>query len=138
MRLNRWVVPLALGALILVSPVPAGLTPGAWHYLALFVFVIAALSTEPMPGAAIGVLGVGLGAGLGLVKSTPTESMRWALSEFGNEVVWLIFSATTFALGYEVTGLGRRIALTLVARLGSRTIGLGYAVALADLVLAPF
>jgi L-tartrate/succinate antiporter len=64
--------------------------------------------------------------------------MRWALSGFNNDVVWLIFSATTFALGYEVTGLGRRTALLLVKTLGKRTLGLGYAIALADLVLAPF
>jgi L-tartrate/succinate antiporter len=43
-----------------------------------------------------------------------------------------------FGLGYEKTGLGRRIALGLVRGLGGRTLGLGYAVALADLVLAPF
>ena len=138
MRLSRWLVPLGLGGLVLLLPVPAGLEPAAWRYLALFVFVIAGLVTEPLPGAAVGVLGVTLGAALGLVKPTPAESMRWALSGFGNDVVWLIFSATTFALGYEVTGLGRRIALTLVAKLGSKTIGLGYAIALADLVLAPF
>jgi len=42
------------------------------------------------------------------------------------------------ALGYQKTGLGRRIALSLVKALGGRTLGLGYAVALSDLVLAPF
>jgi L-tartrate/succinate antiporter len=118
--------------------VPAGLEPGAWRFVALFVFVIAALVTEPLPGAAVGVLGVSVGAALNLVESTPAASVRWALSGFSNEVVWLIFSATTFALGYEASGLGRRIALTLVSTLGKRTIGLGYAVALSDLVLAPF
>jgi L-tartrate/succinate antiporter len=41
-------------------------------------------------------------------------------------------------MGYEKTGLGRRIALVLVQRLGGRTLGLGYAIALADVVLAPF
>jgi L-tartrate/succinate antiporter len=43
-----------------------------------------------------------------------------------------------FALGYEKTGLGKRIALLLVKLLGKRTLGLGYAVTLADLILAPF
>jgi len=52
--------------------------------------------------------------------------------------VWLIFAATVFAIGYEATGLGRRIALLLVKWLGQRTLGLSYAVAVADLVLAPF
>jgi L-tartrate/succinate antiporter len=42
-----------------------------------------------------------------------------------------------FALGYEATGLGRRIALLLVNSLGRRTLGLGYATALSDLCLAP-
>ncbi len=41
-------------------------------------------------------------------------------------------------MGYEKTGLGRRIALVLVKRLGGRTLGLGYAIALSDLILAPF
>jgi L-tartrate/succinate antiporter len=52
-------------------------------------------------------------------------------------MVWLIFVAFMLALGYEKTGLGRRVALNLVKWLGKRTLGLGYVVALADLVLRP-
>jgi len=52
--------------------------------------------------------------------------------------VWLIFAAFMFALGYEKTGLGRRIALALVKLMGKRTLTLGYAVTFADLLLAPF
>jgi len=51
--------------------------------------------------------------------------------------VWLIFGAFVFSIGYGKTGLGRRIALLLVRKLGGRTLGLGYAIALADLALAP-
>ena len=86
--------------------------------LRIFVFVIVGLVTEPLPGPAMGLLGISVGAGLVLVGKTPAESMRWALSGFNNDVVWLIFAATTFALGYEITGLGRRIALLLVKGLG--------------------
>jgi L-tartrate/succinate antiporter len=43
-----------------------------------------------------------------------------------------------FALGYEKTGLGRRIALLLVKAMGRKTLTLGYAVTIADLLLAPF
>jgi L-tartrate/succinate antiporter len=43
-----------------------------------------------------------------------------------------------FAVGYVKTGLGKRIALWLIKRLGKRTLGLGYAIALSDLVLSPF
>jgi L-tartrate/succinate antiporter len=52
--------------------------------------------------------------------------------------VWLIFGAFMFALGYEKTGLGRRIALMLVKAMGGRTLTLGYAVMIADALLAPF
>jgi L-tartrate/succinate antiporter len=42
-----------------------------------------------------------------------------------------------FSVGYRKSGLGRRIALVLVRSLGRSTLGLGYAVAISDLVLAP-
>lgn len=127
-----------LGLVILLIPVPAGLKPKAWYYFALFMAVIAGLILEPMPAAAIGVVGVTAAAALGLVAETASDSIKWALSGFSNTTVWLIFVAYMFALGYERTGLGRRIALGLVKRLGRKTLGLGYAVTLADLVLSPF
>ena len=137
-RLLRWLVPIGLGVIILLIPRPAGLTPAAWHYFALFATVISGLITEPIPGPALGFMGVSVGAALIMVGKTPAESMRWALSGFSNDTVWLIFAATMFAAGYEATGLGRRIALLLVKALGRKTLGLGYAIAIADLVLAPF
>lgn len=68
----------------------------------------------------------------------PSDEIKWLLSGFSDSTVWLIFVAFMFALGYEKTGLGRRISLLLIKKLGKRTLGLGYAVALADLALAPF
>jgi L-tartrate/succinate antiporter len=136
-RVVKWLAPLGLGAAIWLIPVPPGLTPTAWHYAALFAFVVAGLVTEPLPAPAIGIIGLSTAAAFRLVGSTPAESLRWALSGFSNDVVWLVFSATTFAIGYEATGLGRRLALLLVRALGRNTLGLGYAIACADLVLAP-
>ena len=136
-QLRKWLAPLVCGFVLLLIPVPAGLAPNAWHYFALFVAVVVALITEPMPGAAIGFIGVAAASSLMLVGDTPAEAMRWALSGFSNDTVWLIFAANMFALGYESTGLGRRIALLFVRTLGGRTLGLGYAIALTDLVLAP-
>src|SRR5688572_8526804 len=134
----RVVVPLLLGGAIALVPTPAGLTPAAWHYFALFVTVITLIITEPIPAAAIGMAGVTAAAVLGLVHDTPRESAEWALSGFGDRIVWLIFAAFMFTVGYAQTGLGRRIALHLVRLLGQRTLGLGYAVMLADLAFAPF
>jgi L-tartrate/succinate antiporter len=51
--------------------------------------------------------------------------------------VWLVFGAFMFALGYEKTGLGHRIALVMVKALGGNTLSLGYATTLTDAILAP-
>jgi L-tartrate/succinate antiporter len=65
-------------------------------------------------------------------------SLNWTLSGFVDSTVWLIFVAYMFAMGYEKTGLGRRIALLLMKALGGKALGLGFATACADLMLAPF
>ena len=59
------------------------------------------------------------------------------LAGFSESTVWLIVGAFVFSIGYRKSGLGRRLALMLVRGLGRHTIGLGYAVAFSDLVLAP-
>ena len=134
----RVAVPALAGTLLALTPVPDGLAPNAWYYFALFVTVILAIITEPIPAAALGLAGVSAAAILGLVRDTPAAGAQWALSGFGNTIVWLIFAAFMFTVGYAQTGLGRRVALHLVRALGHRTLGLGYAVALADLAFAPF
>ena len=137
---NYWkaLVPIAVGAALLLLPIPEGLKPNAWYYFALFVAVIIALILEPIPAAAVGLIGVTAATVSPWVAAKPADAIKWALSGFQDGTVWLIFVAFMFALGYEKTGLGRRLALNLVKWLGKRTLGLGYAVALADLVLAPF
>lgn len=134
---RRALLPLALGAAIAAIPSPAGLSPNAWYFFALFVAVVAARITEPIPSPVVGLLGVTVAALLRLVAPDPAGSIRWALTGFSDSTVWLMFVVLMFALGYQKTGLGHRIALTLVERLGGRTLGLGYAVAFADLALAP-
>src|SRR5215468_1044199 len=137
---NYWkaLLPILAGLALLFVPIPEGLKPNAWYYFALFVAVIIALILEPIPAAAVGMIGVTAATVSLLVVPKPADAIKWALSGFQDGTVWLIFVAFMFALGYEKSGLGRRMALNLVRWLGKRTLGLGYAVALADLVLAPF
>ncbi len=136
--LARALPPLAAGTLIALIPVPQGLTANAWRYFALFAAVITGIITEPISPAVLGLAGVALAAVLGLVRASPADATNWALSGFANSTVWLIFAAYMFAMGYSETGLGKRIALHLIRAMGTRTLGLGYAVTLADLVIAPF
>jgi L-tartrate/succinate antiporter len=149
-RLAKMLAPLALTAALALLPAPDGLAPHAWYFAAIFAGVVLALVLEPIPGALIGLIGVTVVAILApWALYSPAQLARagfnpsgaalsWALSGFANGTVWLIFAAFMFALGYEKSGLGRRISLLLVRALGRRTLTLGYAIALADLVLAPF
>jgi L-tartrate/succinate antiporter len=134
----RAALPIAVGAAISLAPVPHGLALNAWYYFALFAAVMVGIITEPIPAAALGLIGVVVAAALGLVRTSSAQATLWALSGFANSTVWLIFAAFIFSLGYAKTGLGKRIALMLIRALGKRTLGLGYAAALADFSLAPF
>jgi L-tartrate/succinate antiporter len=137
-NLGRALLPIVIGVGIALLPVPHNLQPNAWYYFALFIGVIVGLMLEPIPSAAIGLIGVALAGISGLVEPKPGLAIRWVLGGFSNTTVWIIFAALMFSLGYEKTGLGRRVALTLVKFLGGKTLGLGYAIALTDLVIAPF
>ncbi len=130
--------PLLVWLAIVVMPRPAGLSRQGWSYLGLFAGVIVALVLEPLPPAAVGMIGVTLAMIVGDVAAKPADAIKWGLSGFSDGTVWLIFGALTLSTGYEKTGLGRRIALSLVKVMGRSTLGLGYAVMLADLAIAPF
>jgi L-tartrate/succinate antiporter len=144
------VAPIIVALVIGLIPPPDGLAPHAWYYFAIFAGVIVGLMLEPLPGGAVGLIGVTVVAVLSpFVLFAPAElakpgfksfnaALTWALSGFSNTTVWLIFGAFMFALGYEKTGLGKRIALLLVKKMGKRTLTLGYAVVIADTLLAPF
>src|SRR5262245_9820571 len=144
------IAPIAIAIIIALIPAPAGLPQHAWYFFAIFVGVIVGLMFEPLPGGAIGLIGVTVVAVLSewvyfspdqLAKpgfSAARASLSWALSGFSNTTVWLIFGAFMFALGYDKTGLGRRIALLLVKAMGRKTLTLGYAVTIVDTLLAPF
>jgi len=134
----RCAAPLVVWPAIALIPHPTGLSANAWQYLALFVAVIVALILEPIPPAAVGLVGITLSTALGYVAAKPADAIKWGLSGFSDGTVWLIFGALIFSTGYEKTGLGRRIALSLVSVMGRSTLGLGYAVMLADLLIAPF
>ena len=144
----RVAAPLAVIAIIAVLPPPTGLAQHAWYFFAIFCGVVAALVLEPLPNTAVGLIGITVVASLApWVLLSPAElanpsvnkvsvAANWALSGFSSTTVWLIGGAFMFAMGYEKTGLGRRIALTLVSKLGRRSLSLAYANAFAEALLA--
>ena len=133
----KTVAPLGVWLALYLIPVPAGLNANQWHYFAVFAAVITGLILESMPVGAVGLIGLTVAGVSGYVESDPNKALRWMLGGFSESTVWLIVGAFVFSIGYRKSGLGRRLALMLVRSLGRRTIGLGYAVAFSDLVLAP-
>ena len=145
----RAILPIAVTVFLALAPAPTGLGQHAWYYFAVFAGVIVALLTEPLPGGAVGLIGVVvitvfapsvLYAPEELAKpgfNPANAALTWALAGFSNATVWLIFAAFIFALAYDKAGLGKRIALTLVKLMGRNTLMLGYAIIAADTVLAP-
>ncbi|KAI8974445.1 Sodium/sulfate symporter [Pilobolus umbonatus] len=66
------------------------------------------------------------------------EAFERSLEGFSSTVVWLIFAAFHLGKAVEVTELGKRISLILIKSFGSKVLGLGYAILISELVLAPF
>jgi L-tartrate/succinate antiporter len=149
-RAWKAIAPIAVAVVLALLPVPTGLPHHAWYFFSIFVGVIVGLVLEPLPGAAIALTGITVVAILTPFVlfspqqlsqpgfRPPSAALTWALSGYSNPTVWLIFGAFILALGYERTGLGERIALLLVKRMGKNTLLLGYGVTLADTILAPF
>ena len=126
----RWFVPVAAGTVIWFLP-HAGFDPKSWGLLCLFGAAVTALITRPLPNGA--VLLIALTTGTVATLFTVQE----ALSGFANTTVWLIVAAFLFARGFVLTRLGERIAYGIVRRIGGSPLRLGYAIVLADLVMAP-
>jgi DASS family divalent anion:Na+ symporter len=132
--LYRWVkcaFPFALAIAIWFTPVPAGLTPQAWHLFAVFVSAIAAVIVGAFPLLTSTILAVST------VVLTGTVSPAKAFAGFANASVLLVVVAFLVAQAVVKSGLGRRISLLMVSRFGGSALGLAYSIVLTDVAIAP-
>ena len=102
----------------------------AWHVFAVFIAVILSFILRPFP------MGMMVLIGLIVLVMTKTLSMTEALTGFADSTVWLVIAAFLLAGAMIETGLGKRIALNLVIKLGKTTRGLAYAICGSEFVLA--
>ena len=123
--------PVILTLALWFVPAPEGVEPAAMHLLAIFVATIVGLILKPLPMGAVAFIGICATAATGTLGITD------ALSGFANRVIWLIVLAFFISRGFIKTGLGERIAYVFMAKLGKKTLGLGYGLIATDLVLAP-
>ena len=131
-------ISVALGLLIwFVVPVPHGVTENAWHLLALFVATIAAIIGKALPIGAISIIAIALVAITGVTNDKPAGAIGDALSSFSNSLIWLIGISIMISRGIIKTGLGARIGYYFISVWGKKTVGIGYALTLSELILAP-
>jgi DASS family divalent anion:Na+ symporter len=121
-----------VGLLAFAAPAPPGVTTRSWGLQAVFLATIAGLVAHPMPGGAVVFLAV---TALALAGILPVKD---ALAGYADPVVWLVLAAFFMSRAMLKTGLGRRIAFLFIRAIGQRSLGLGYALAGTDFVLASF
>lgn len=112
-------------------PMPDGLDAKGWSLLIVFLAALACLALQSAPMSVIFIGALAIGAGTGTITAAQ------ALAGYSNNVLWLILIAFMFARAFVKTGLGRRIALMMIERLGTNSLRLGYCLSLTDLILAP-
>jgi divalent anion:Na+ symporter, DASS family len=126
----RWLAPLIAAGAAWIAP-HGGFGARPWGLLCLYAAAVAALITRPLASGAVVLIAATVGTLLGLF------SVQDALSGYANVTVWLIVAAFLFSCALVKTRLGERIAYNIVLRIGSSPLRLGYAIVLADLVMAP-
>jgi DASS family divalent anion:Na+ symporter len=127
----RWAVVLVPGALLYWLPLP-GLNTAQAHVLGVFVATIIALVAQPVRMAVSVILAMTLLAVAGVLPPARV------LSGYSNVTVWMVFAAFLFSRAVTQTGLGARVGYRFIERFGHTPLQLGYSMAAADLVLAPF
>jgi DASS family divalent anion:Na+ symporter len=129
--LLRRALPFALAIAIWFAPVPAGLTPPAWHLFAIFIGAIASVLVGAFPLLTSTMLAVAA------VVLSGTLSPVQAFAGFANASVLLVVIAFLVAQAIVKSGLGRRISLFMVGRFGRSPLGIAYSIVLTDALIAP-
>src|SRR5687768_4089476 len=110
-------------------PPPDGVTPQGWRLCAIFIAVIAGQMVQPLPAAAVVLIGL---AAM-VANGTP---MREALGGYAEPSVWLVLTAMIMARVLMDTGAAHRIALLFIRQVGHRSLGVAYALVMTDVTLA--
>ncbi|MDU3514579.1 MAG: DASS family sodium-coupled anion symporter, partial [Veillonella sp.] len=128
---TRAALTVLIGLIIWFLPHTEAIKPEGWHLLAIFTATIVGFILRPWP--------TGIMALFGIVAAVATSSitMVQALGGYAEANVWLIVAAVFFSRGIINSGLGKRIAYTLIRAFGTSSLKLAYALACTDLIISP-
>ena len=111
-------IGLVLGAAVFIVmealPAPQGLPAAGWHCAAVALLIAIWWVTEAIPLSATALLPVALFPVLGVLP------LRETAAPYAHQVVMLLLGGFIIALAMQRWGLHRRIALLIVAQVGSR------------------
>ncbi len=119
------------GSILWFYPISAELSDQSWHLFVIFICTMVGIVLNPLPVSAIALLGASACLALGVLTT------KQVLSGFSESTVWLLIFAFFIARGIIKTGLGKRMAYHLIAKIGKTSLGLSYGLVLAEFILAP-
>ncbi|MEA0971288.1 ArsB/NhaD superfamily anion permease [Candidatus Megaera venefica] len=122
---------ISLSLIAWYLPISEAISINAWHLLIIFIATIIGIILNPLPMGVIALLSI-----LACVL-TNTLSLSECLSGFGDSIVWLVVFAFFISNGFIKTGLGSRVAYYVLSKIGHSTLGISYALVIADFVLSP-
>lgn len=150
MKKKNWWFLIAAFVVFLIlcfMPTPAGLTLPGQRALALFAFAIILWVTEAISYTVSAALLVGLAAlalGFAPKPDAPGEllgtggALRLALGGFATPALALVAGALFIAAAMKITGLHKRLALNVMARIGTRPSNLVLGIIIVSTILAFF
>ena len=128
----KTISPILIGFVLWILGSPAGLNEEAFLMSIIFISTILSILIRTLP-MAMSVL-----IGLFVTIATDIMPLKKALLGFSDTTTWLVVIAFLIAGVIIDTGLGKRVALICIDRVGKTIIGLGYALCSAELLLGPF
>lgn len=128
-RLIKFLIGL-LPLLLLFVDVPTGMNPKAWGLFPFYAGAILMVMLQPVSEAAALFIFLGLYAVL-------QKGHVVALSGFSIAMTWLVVGAYVIAQAFRDSKLGARIAYWMIGAFGKSSLGLGYAAAFSDFIIAP-
>jgi len=128
-----WLRLAALGVAVALwfAPIPEGLTPPAWHRVAIFAAAILSVVIGAFPILTAAVFAVAAAVLTGTLE--PAE----AYAGFGNPTIVLIVMAFLVARAVVKCGLGERLGYRAISLFGRSTLGLSYSIFAVDALIAP-
>ena len=106
-------IGIALFVLMLIMPVPAGLSQLAWYVAAVGILMAAWWSTEAIPVPVTALLPLALFPLMGIAD------FKTAALPFSNPNIYLFLGGFILALGIENSGLHKRLALKMIIAVGT-------------------